>query len=73
MELKHGVSNRTNFQESDIMTMTDQIEDVAVGGISIIPTVAIGIGLGIFFSIIPVVLMSVGLKLTDTLFERVVN
>ena len=55
------------------MTMTEQIEDVAVGGITIIPTVAIGIGLGIFFSIIPVVLMSVGLKLTDTLFDRVVN
>jgi len=55
------------------MTMTEQIEDVTVGGISIIPTVAIGIGLGIFFSIIPVVLMSVGLKLTDKLFERVVN
>lgn len=55
------------------MSMTEQIEDVAVGGITIIPTVAIGIGLGIFFSIIPVVLMSVGLKLTDTLFSKVVN
>jgi len=55
------------------MTILEQVEEVGVGGITIIPTLAIGMSLGIFFSIIPVVLMSAGLKLTDVIFSRVVN
>ena len=55
------------------MTLTKQIENTAVGGISAIPTVTIGIGLGILVSIVPVVIMAVGLKLTNELFMRVVD
>ena len=55
------------------MTITEQIEEVGSAGIKTIPTVAAGIGLGILVSIIPVILMAVGLKLTNELFLRVVD
>ena len=55
------------------MTFGEQIEDVAVGGMSALPAVGTGIGLGILISIIPVTLMAIGLKLTNAIFYRVVE
>lgn len=55
------------------MTFTKQVENTAVGGLSTIPTVSAGIGLGILISIVPVVIMAVGLKLTNEVFMRVVD
>jgi len=55
------------------MTLTEQIEDVGMAGLSTLPTVSAGIGLGILISIVPVVILSVGLKITDMLFTKVVE
>jgi hypothetical protein len=55
------------------MTITEQIEEVGTAGLGLIPTVAVGIGLGIILSIVPVLLLSAGLKITDSIFDRVVN
>jgi len=55
------------------MTIVNEIEDVAMGGVKILPTIGAGIGLGILISIIPVLMMSFGLKLTDMIVDKVVN
>lgn len=55
------------------MSLTDEVEKVGFAGVKAVPTVAAGIGLGILVSIIPVLLMAVGLKLVDELFMRVVD
>ena len=55
------------------MTITDQIENVGSKGLSTVPTVTVGIGLGILISIVPVLVMAVGLKLTNEIFYRVVE
>ncbi len=55
------------------MTLTKQIESTAVGGLATIPTVSVGIGIGILVSIVPVVIMAIGLKLTNEIFMRVVD
>tara|TARA_R100000353_G_scaffold141237_1_gene100740 strand:- start:572 stop:739 length:168 start_codon:yes stop_codon:yes gene_type:complete len=55
------------------MTYGEQVEAVAKGGFAVIPSVGTGIGLGILISIIPVVLMSIGLKITNAVFYKVVE
>lgn len=55
------------------MTLTEQIEETATSGLGLLPTIGAGIGLGIVLSIVPVVLLSIGLRLTDSIFDRVVN
>ena len=55
------------------MTLTEQVEEVGFASVKAVPTVAAGIGLGILVSIVPVILMAVGLKLTNELFMRVVD
>ena len=55
------------------MTLAEQVEEIGFAGVKTVPTVAAGIGLGILVSIIPVLLMAVGLKLVDELFTRVVD
>jgi len=55
------------------MSYTEQVEAVAKGGFGVIPSVSTGIGLGILISVIPVVLMSIGLKITNSIFYKVVE
>ena len=55
------------------MTIIEQIETTAVGGAKVIPVVGVGITIGIMLSIIPVFLMSFGLKITDKIFSKVVE
>lgn len=55
------------------MTLTEQVEEVGMASVSVIPTVAVGMGLGILLSIVPVLVMALGLRLTDSLFEGVVG
>lgn len=55
------------------MTLGEQIEDTAKAGIGLVPTVSLGIGMGIIISVVPVVLFSIGLRITDSLFNKVVN
>lgn len=55
------------------MSYTEQVETVAKGGLGVIPSVSTGIGLGILISVIPVVLMSIGLKITNSIFYKVIE
>lgn len=55
------------------MTITEQIEEVGFAGVQAVPTVVAGIGIGILLSLVPVIVMSIGLKITNEVFERVVN
>ena len=55
------------------MTVTEQIEKVGSSGLSAVPTVSAGIGLGILISIVPVVIMSIGLKITNSIFYKVIE
>jgi len=55
------------------MTLTEQVEEVGFAGVKAVPTVIAGIGIGILLSLVPVIVMSIGLKITNEVFERVVN
>ena len=55
------------------MSLTDEVEKVGFAGVQAVPTVVVGMGLGILIALVPVIVMAVGLKLTNELFQRVVN
>ena len=55
------------------MTLTEQIEKVGMSGLGAVPTVSTGIGLGILIAIVPVVILSIGLKITNSIFYKVVE
>jgi hypothetical protein len=55
------------------MTYGEQVEAVAKTGLGAIPVISTGIGLGILISIVPVLLMSIGLKITNSIFYKVVE
>lgn len=55
------------------MSYGEQVESVAKAGLGVVPSVSTGIGLGIIISIIPVVLMAIGLKITNSIFYKVVE
>ena len=55
------------------MTLSEQVEEVGIAGVSAVPTVAAGMGLGILIALVPVIIMAVGLKITNEIFNRVVD